>query len=453
MLSNEDNELMCRVGPGTPMGAFIREYWLPALISEELPEPDCPPMRLRLLGENLIAFRATSGKVGMFAHACPHRGASLFFGRNEEEGLRCVYHGWKFDTAGQCVDMPSEPAESNFKTKIKATAYPCIERNGIVWTYMGPRTSAEIPPLPQHHINTRPDCRASKSLRICNFMQALEGDIDTVHTQFLHGGHVRLEEAEPGTDRYYQRRQPSAWLASEEHEIGTTYGAWRLAEPDRDYWRIGHFQLPFYTSNANGILTQKFDSHAWVPVDDDNTMVWSIWSPVPEELRGIAGVGGLVGNARPRPGDNYGQSEFRGLRPELMQPDTTEWLGKFRSIQTLANDYLIDREAQRTMKTYSGIPNGNEPQDRGVQESMGPVYDRTREHLGTTDQMIIAARRKLINACKAFGQGAAPPGVDRPELYWMFSGGALVPKGVNGIDYTRDILFGRQIAEPPMIAT
>src|SRR3990170_653679 len=153
MLSVEDNDLICRVGPGTPMGDLMREYWVPALCSDELPAPDCPPVRVRLLGENLIAFRATSGRAGLVQNACPHRGASLFFGRNEEDGLRCVYHGWKFDVEGRCMDMPSEPAESNFKSKVRATAYPCVERNGTVWTYMGPRTSAEVPPLPDIEAN------------------------------------------------------------------------------------------------------------------------------------------------------------------------------------------------------------------------------------------------------------------------------------------------------------
>src|SRR5436190_19874343 len=151
MLSATDNELMCRVGPETPMGKFLREYWIPALMTEELPAPGCPPIRLRLLNENLIAFRTTSGEVGIIQNACPHRGASLFFGRNEEEGLRCVYHGWKFDDTGQCIDMPSEPAESNFKSKIRATAYPTRERGGIIWTYMGPRS--EPPPLPDMEAN------------------------------------------------------------------------------------------------------------------------------------------------------------------------------------------------------------------------------------------------------------------------------------------------------------
>src|SRR6187200_1915343 len=136
MLSKEDNELLCRVGPGTPTGEFLRQYWVPFLPTRDLPSPDSDPLKVRLLGEDLVAFRDTNGQVGLLAANCPHRGASLFFGRNEECGIRCVYHGWKFDTTGQCVDMPSEPAESNFKGKIKATAYPCREQGGLIWTYM-----------------------------------------------------------------------------------------------------------------------------------------------------------------------------------------------------------------------------------------------------------------------------------------------------------------------------
>src|SRR5215208_5283944 len=146
MLSKEDNEFLCRIGPGTPMGNFMRQYWIPAIRSDELPAPDCPPLRVKLLGEELIGFRTTSGKVGLIQNACPHRGASLFFGRNEEEGLRCVYHGWKFDETGQCVDMPSEPAESNFRNKVRARAYAAKEAGGIVWAFMGPPALQPAPP-------------------------------------------------------------------------------------------------------------------------------------------------------------------------------------------------------------------------------------------------------------------------------------------------------------------
>src|SRR5436305_643606 len=155
MLSKEENDFVSRIGPGTPMGDLMRQYWLPAALSSELPSPDSDPVRVLLLGEKLIAFRDTSGRVGLMPHNCPHRGASLFFGRNEENGLRCVYHGWKFDASGACVDMPNEPAESDFKQKVKAVAYPCAERNGLIWTYMGPRQSP--PPLPDLEANNLAD--------------------------------------------------------------------------------------------------------------------------------------------------------------------------------------------------------------------------------------------------------------------------------------------------------
>src|SRR5690606_27112136 len=155
MLSKQDNDILCRVGPGTPMGELMRQYWIPVFMSNELDTPDCPPQRVRVLGENLIGFRVTSGEVGLIADACPHRGASLFFGRNEEEGLRCVYHGWKFDVTGACVDMPSEPPESNFRAKVRARAYPTRERNGVVWAYLGPRSPDNLPPLPDLEPNMR----------------------------------------------------------------------------------------------------------------------------------------------------------------------------------------------------------------------------------------------------------------------------------------------------------
>src|SRR5919204_4703625 len=142
MLNKHENDLITRVGPGTPMGNLMRQYWVPALLSSELPKPDCDPLRVLLLGEKLIGFRDSEGRVGLLENACPHRGASLFYGRNEACGLRCVYHGWKFDVDGNCVDMPNEPAESDFKEKVRAIAYPCVERNGIVWTYMGSRQPA-----------------------------------------------------------------------------------------------------------------------------------------------------------------------------------------------------------------------------------------------------------------------------------------------------------------------
>src|SRR5205085_8982049 len=214
-----------------------------------------PPLKVRLLGENLIAFRTTSGAVGLVSNACPHRGASLFFGRNEEEGLRCVYHGWKFDVIGQCVDMPSEPAESNFKSKIKATAYPCVERFGTIWAYMGPR---EVPPpLPDLEANMTENSSVSVLKRNCNWMQGWEGEMDTVHAAFLHFGAMKPEESPAGTFGYYERRTRDAKFSVMESEFGTTYGAYRPAEADTYYWRIAHCLFPFFSMIPTGVLGRE----------------------------------------------------------------------------------------------------------------------------------------------------------------------------------------------------
>src|SRR5437016_6240628 len=357
MLSQEDNDILCRVGSGTPMGNLMREYWIPALPASEFPSPDSPPKRMRLLGENLVMFRDTRGDVGCFAEACPHRGASLFFGRNEEEGLRCVYHGWKFDVTGQCVDMPSEPAESNFKTKIKARAYPCVERNGVIWAYMGPR---EVPPsLPDLLPNLEPDCWVQRRMEECNFMQALEGDIDTVHFGFLHVGHVVPDrDLMHGSADYYAVKTRDAKFYTNDHEIGSTYAAVRPAEADSDYWRTGHFLMPYITMNAPGVMPLKNSCNAWVPLDDENTMVWSIGPRSQQRMDpNLAGIGGLkIGvrvTADPQGKYDPYQRNLAGVRQvqqRMFEPEKSDWLGHFRPLANKDNDYLIDRDLQKRIE-------------------------------------------------------------------------------------------------------
>ena len=439
------------------MGELIRQYWIPALTPDDL-EPDGPPMRMRLLGENLIAFRSTSGAYGLVQNACPHRGASLYFGRNEEDGLRCVYHGWKFDVTGACVDMPSEPAESNFRNKVRVRAYPLVERNGIIWAYMGSRS--EPPPLPQLPPNLDPQCRVIRRLEECNYMQALEGDIDTVHFGFLHVGHLIAErDLLQGSADYYAIKSREARFLTYEHEIGATYAAVRPAEEGTDYWRTGHFLMPFFTMNAPGVLPLKNSMNAWVPLDDENTMVWGIGPQQQMRLDPEAtGIGGLKvgirltadpqGKYDPYPG-RQARQQIQPVR--MFAPDTSDWLGKFRPIANKNNDYLIDRDLMRDIEkdpsrdmtgTYTGLP--NPAQDPMAQETMGAIYDRTQEHLATSDNMIIQTRRRLINAAKAYRDtGVVPPGVDNPELFQMRSGGALLPKGADGMQILKDVHFMR----------
>src|SRR6202163_3650184 len=241
MLKQEENELITRVGPGTPMGNFMREYWVPATLSSELPSPDSDPLRVMLLGEQLIAFSDSNGNVGLLANNCPHRGASLFFGRNEEAGVRCVYHGWKFDVSGTCLDMPNEPAESDFRTRVKAIAYPCQERGGIVWSYLGPRSTP--PPLPDLEPNMLPDDQVVVTAiqGDCNWLQGLEGDIETSHLGFLHLGALDPEKMEPRTFGYHTVKDRRPRYSVIDTEVGAMYGAYRPATDNVNYWRIAQF--------------------------------------------------------------------------------------------------------------------------------------------------------------------------------------------------------------------
>jgi len=406
MLSKEDNEYLCRVGPGTPMGNLMREYWIPAIRSDELPKPDGRPLRVRLLGEDLIGFRASSGDVGLIRNNCPHRGASLFFGRNEEQGLRCVYHGWKFDVSGRCVDMPNEPAESNFKDKVRAVAYPARERNAIIWAYMGPR---EVPPpLPDLEatlVNTDPK-RISILHRKCNWMQGLEGELDTVHAAFLHGGASKPEDSDPGSFARYHYAQRAPRFSVLDTDWGTSYGAYRPAEADTYYWRTAHMLFPFYAMQPTGALGENAKLNAYVPIDDENLLQWECHVD-------------MTGQGRSRFGEG-GRGEF--------QPTTSDWYGRFNLVQQMENDFLRDYDAQRDWKSFSGIP-GIRQQDMAVTESMGPIYKRWDEHLGTTDVMIIRSRQRLIRAARALEErGTIPPGVDNPEVYRVRSGEVILPR-------------------------
>ena len=418
MLSSEENELISRVGAGTPMGNLMRQYWLPAATSEDL-EADGTPVRVRLLGENLVAFRTASGKVGLFDHVCPHRGTSLYFGRNEEEGLRCVYHGWKFDVMGACVDMPGEPEEINFKSRVAVRAYPCVERSGIIWAYMGPRETP--PPLPQIKANTAPEpSEVSRTLRYCNWLQALEGDIDTLHSEYLHGpAVVDVASMAPGTGPYYRHRLRDRFkFEVKDSPFGTSYGAHRPAEEDSTYWRIAHFLFPCFTMTPTPAAGSSRGIRMWVPVDDDHVLFWTVAASDAERSR----------------------------RTHEYLPDATDWLGRFRPDQRSENDYLVDRGAQKA-ESYTGIGGGFVMQDTAATESMGFLVNRAREHLGLSDAMIIRTRKRLLDAMRALEDGAVPPGVDNPEVFGTRSGWMILPNGTDWWEGSRE-MRGESVAAP-----
>ncbi len=396
MLSQKENERLCRVGPGTPMGELQRRYWVPACLSEELPAPDCPPIRVRLLGEDLVAFRDTEGRLGLLEAYCAHRRAPLFFGRNEECGLRCVYHGWKFDADGNCLDMPNEPPDSSFREKVKITAYPCREAGGIVWTYMG--AEAEQPPFPDYEWLRAPaGCFfISKTYEACNWVQALEGGLDTSHASFAHNNDIQDKSA-------LRTRATAPKLEVEKTDYGYRYVGIRDLKEMGDYVRSYQYIMPAQQMRA-GALNPKdgkplqcptVPGHLWVPIDDAQVWVYNfVYSADP---------------AKPlTPEWVLAHEKGFGRGPEDILPG-------YRLKRNPSNDYLIDREVQRT-RTYTGIEGVN-TQDFALQEGMEqPWIDRGRERLGTTDIAIIAARTLLLEATYDVASGKTPRGIC-PESY------------------------------------
>lgn len=428
MLNRADNEMLTRVGRGTPMGELLRQYWLPAALSSELPMG--APLRVRLLGEDLVAFRNRSG-VGLLAEACPHRQASLYFARNEDDGLRCVYHGWKFDAAGRCLDMPNEPSECQFADKIRTTAYPAQERNGVIWAYLGPR---EPPPaLPDLEWNAKEGETPFlwRSLRQCNWVQALEGDIDSSHINWLHGV---LEGPNPST--VPGGEMPGYWtkgarLAQADRaprmdvtdtECGVVYSARRDFDAGHDYHRVHPFLFPFYTMVGGGVESDEvsYNGKAWVPMDDERTLVLE-WQHRPG-----------------KPWTEEERAELARIRnPWGNLPDNGAAGGAWRSRANRDTNYFLDRGLQNSTLFFGIL--SNPLQDAAVQESMGAIVDRSREHLGPADAMIIRVRKRLLDAARALrDRNETPPGLDNPGLYAVRPVGAVLPKGADWFAATRD---------------
>src|SRR5690242_11442260 len=332
-MTQSENELLTRVGPGTPMGNLLRQYWIPVLQSTDLPEADGAPLRVRLLGENLIAFRNSEGKIGLLDHVCPHRCASLFFGRNEEDGIRCSYHGWKYDTNGQCLEMPNVPKDKEFSSRLRARAYKVWEAHGIVWAYMGKR--AEPPARPVFETMLFPDAQITVrfNMREFNWLQGLEGDIDTSHFGFLHLGCVDIDDVDPTDMNRFNLidRAPEYHVA--DTDGGMLYAAYRPAEPGEIYYRYAHFMFPFWTATPNGSLEDNVNVVAWVPMDDTHTM--QVRANLKKRARPLETLkdGTLI------PGIN--------VRKDAYLPNTSDWFGRFRSAANMSNDFLIDRDAQQ----------------------------------------------------------------------------------------------------------
>ena len=391
MLSREQNERLVRVGPDTPAGTLFRRYWQPAVLSSEVPENDGAPVRVRLLGEDLLAFRDTDGVVGLVDAFCPHRLAPFFFGRNEDCGIRCSYHGWKFDRNGDCVDMPTEPGNEIMREKTKITAYPTVERGGMVWAYMGPKD--QMPPPPDYEwLRVPPQfLHVSKTYEECNYLQALEGGLDTAHSSYAHNNNMAAK-----SDPRLQDKSPR--LDVHPTDYGYYYVSTRQLGEGNSYVRLYHYVMPFqqlrggiHEFSGKRRASPALDGHLWVPIDDETTYVYN-WHHSYDD-------------SHPMSDEHRDQTEtFYGRGPQDLIP------GTFRLKRNRSNDYMIDRQLQKT-KVFTGILGVN-TQDFALQEGMGPIVPRWKEHLGSTDRAIITMRSILLRAIDAVEKGEAPPGLD-----------------------------------------
>ncbi len=413
-VNKEMSETLTRVGPATRMGNLLRRYWVPALMSSEIAEPDGPQVRVQLLGEKLLAFRNTDGQASLISEFCSHRGVSLFFGRNEENGIRCAYHGLKFNSAGQCVDVPSAPQAC---ARMHIKGYPCIERGGIVWTYMGP--ADQQPELPELEWCTLPaeHVYVSKRLQYSSYLQAMEGGIDTAHVSYVHRYEVDSDPMHKGVKALdYIKADGNVVFEIEKTPFGLSLFGRRNGEPDSYYWRVTQWLFPWFTLIAP-FGDHALGGHIWVPIDDHSCWAWSInWQP-----------------NRP-----LSQEELDAMKAGMGIHVEYEAPGSFVPAANRENGYQMDRVAQKEHRAYSGVF-GFSAQDYSLQESMGSIQNHEAERLLPTDKAIVMARRMLHEAALGLEEGLMPPALDSSQQR-VRPAGVLLPKEQSPVEWAREHL-------------
>ena len=412
MMTREENDLLCRVEGDAPMGQVMRRHWIPACLSEEVAEPDGKPVKVRLLGEDLVVFRDSDGRLGVLDEYCPHRRVSLAYGRNEECGLRCLYHGWKMDVEGNVIEMASEPAESSFAEKVKMKAYPAREAGGFVWTYMGP--AASMPEFEPPAFAPTPETQVSivKIHVGSNWAQILEGQIDSAHSSHLHSSDMKPAKVESAKAVETHWLRPSTdkapRLQVEQTSFGFHYAAIRrpiLNANTHDYVRKTVYIAPFVAlippNNAYNVAT------VLTPTDDTHTAFHFIaW----------------------RESGNIDQEAWRKFNVAQRGIDIDDGYNNFR---TRANDYSQDRNAMKLgdFTGIRGIPN----QDIAMWETMGPIADRTKEQLGASDLAVVEFRRIMVDAARAMREKGIAIGRTEPHIphATISSFEGMLPKNAN----------------------
>ncbi|MBM2812781.1 MAG: phthalate 4,5-dioxygenase [Chloroflexi bacterium] len=403
MTTSEENALLIQTGPGTPCGELHRRYWQPVALSQELP-PGGAPLTVRLLSEDLVLFRADGGRPALLGLHCAHRGADLSYGRIEDGGLRCIYHGWLYDVNGRCLEQPGEPSSSTFHERIRHRAYPCQEVGGIIYTYMGPGEPTRLPPF--EFVRIAPENRDNmKSFADCNYLQGNEGNLDPVHLSFLH--QLTIDEPESGRAYNAQCRQPA--IETEDTEFGVRIYAVRSVSGERNYVRVTNFILPNFSAVTGN--TDGYTVNWHVPIDDEHHWRYFI----------------RFSRTQPLGQGNWWRGSSKSLTPDLH-------LKKNR-----ANRYGQDRSSFD--QAFAGLGPDFLLHDTCAVEGPGPIEDRAEEHLAYTDRGIVASRAALLQAIRDVQEGRDPKGVARgpsaqPDL--VVRSDALLPASVDWRHYWDD---------------
>ena len=412
MLSAEENELLTRTNADQAMGQYFRRFWQPAALSDELREADGAPRRVTIMGEELVAFRDSKGRIGLVDAHCAHRGANLFFGRNEDCGLRCVYHGWKYDVHGKAVDLPNVPAGAALRDNAHIKAYPTREYGGIVWAYLGPAADA-LPQVPSLEFGELVPAQryVTKQFMECNWAQIMEGDLDTSHFSFLHMPAPGVPSNEnphaPADERRLRwiRADPMPQFSIKEHEVGFVIGGARNADSDERYWRMTQYMLPAHGTGPSTMPGETYFGFTLVPITDQSCWVYTYaWNPdriIEDEERAKLARG-------------------HGIIAELDE--------HYVPLRNRSNDFQIDRDAQK-QRTFTGVK-GLAEQDAMIQQSQGYIVDRTRENLCATDAAIVRFRRTVLDGARALAAGEEPRAPWLHQYYRTRPGSWFAAQGV-----------------------
>ena len=425
MVPHETNRLLTQTGPGTPMGDVMRSYWQPIALSEELP-PGSAPMPVRILSEDLVLFRDEQGRLGLLGKQCPHRCTDLSYGRIENGGLRCLYHGWLFDVKGKCLEQPAEPENSTYKDEIKHTAYPTHEVGGMIFTFMG---KGEPPKFPDYEfVKAAPERRFLKRSTLdCNYLQALEGGYDPAHLSFLHRPIAKKDTRPvPGTDKamsadmyYKEDRRPN--LDYEVTDYGERIFSIRKSGEDKKYVRVTNFVMPDSIAivGNEGRIGEGYSMHWHVPIDDTHHVRWDY----------------VFNRVRPLDMSKYEMRIANDKGPN----------GEKRSAE---NRYFQDRELMMT-SNFTGMGESFNVHDAFAAESQGPIQDRTYENLGTTDVIIARVRKQLLEGVEAVQQGKDPLNVkrDSSDISNLIVMSEVMPNTVDHKEYVRSKTLRNQAAE------